>query len=153
MKVRWLVAIALYAAACAGALFVRYPSPVAKLPNSDWDLLREFVTAADVIDALRLCWMPALLILTAAVWFSARRRIRPGHTEISVALGSAAVAFPFVSFPEPDCPSLCTVGYPSLWIGSSAAAFVLIFSGVLGWRAFTRVREELRMVDSQIRIT
>ena len=118
VKFHWFVATAAYAAACAAAAGL----------GPDRILLRRFVSGGDLLDALRLLWMIPILAATAAVWASARRGIRPAHAELSAALALGALAFPFVSFPEP-------AGLPR-FIQSSAAAFVLVFAAVLGNRAF-----------------
>jgi hypothetical protein len=138
VKFRWLAAQTVYAAACVGALFAPWPDSVGSGEGvrTDWALLRGFVETGDFVAALRLGWMIPVLAASVAVWFSARRGIRPAHTEISVALALGAVAYPFASYSEPGCPSI--------WVESSAAAFILVFAAVLGRRAFVRQREELR---------
>lgn len=142
MKIRWLVATVVYAVACAGALFVPWIEGLEggdERIRSEGDLLRGMIAVADVLDAVRLCWMIPVLTATAVLWASARRSIRPAHTELSIALAVAAIAYPFVSFPE-------TRGL-STWVQSSAAAFVVVFSGVLGWRAFSLQRKELDLAE------
>jgi hypothetical protein len=125
VKIRWLIALAGYAVASAGAL------AASRSPLIENDA---------PLHAVRQGWMLLVLAAAGAVWFSARTSVHPAHTEISIALALGAAAFPFASIPEPD--------RLSLWINSSAAAFVLVFSGVLGWRAFARQREELDVADA-----
>ena len=130
MKFRWFVATSAYAVACAAAAG----------SGPDRNLLLGFVAGGDLLDALRLLWMIPVLAGAAAVWVSARREIRPAHAELSLALALGSLAYPFVSFLEP--------GSASTLVQSSAAAFVLIFSAVLGWKAFARQREAPRLTST-----
>lgn len=143
MKTRWLVAILAYAAACVGSLFAPWPDSfeTGDSVRSDWALFRELLAAGSLVQAVRICWMVPLLAASSVVWISARRGIRPAHAEISLALALGAVAYPFVSFPQP--------GSVTIWAHSSAAAFTITFAGVLGWRAILRQREELPLSTSR----
>jgi hypothetical protein len=136
VKLRWLGALAFYLAASVGVLFVPWPESVARGGDagSDWELLRILALGGSWVEAVRLGWMIPILAASALVWLSARREIRPAHAELSLALALGAIAYPFVSFPEPGCPSL--------WVGSSAAAFVVTYAGVLGWKALSCHRGE-----------
>lgn len=139
MKFRWLAATVAYAAASVAGLFAPWPVGVEAedYARSDWDLLRTFVAYRDVVDAISLLWMLLVLAGVAAVWASARRGLRAAHGELALALGLAALAYPFAS--------LRVAGSLSAWIGSSSAAFVLIFAAVLGRRALAlRPPEPLR---------
>ena len=138
MKFRWFAAIGAYLAASAAVLFAPWPESENPGIRCDWDLLRTFLAQGNFVDAVRLCWMIPLLLAAALVWLSARRGIRPAHAELSLALALGAAAYPFASWPEPGCPST--------WVGSSAAAFVVTFAGVLGWRAIARQRSELSLL-------
>ena len=124
MKFRWLVATLAYAAA----------SVVAAWLPSDGGLLLGFLAGGDLVDAARLLWMLPVLAATAAVWGSARKGIRAAHGELSLALALAAIAYPFAA--------LRVHGSPSAWVGSSAAAFVMVFASVLGSRALALQRVE-----------
>jgi len=137
VKFRWLAAMAAYGAASVAVLFVPWSemNESAGDARCDWDLVRFFASGGALIELIRLLWMVPILAASAVVWLSARRGIRPAHAEISLALALGAAAYPFASFPEPGCPST--------WVGSSAAAFVVTFAGVLGWRAFSRQRANL----------
>ena len=124
MKFRWLAATLAYAAACAAA---------ACLPP-DRGLLLGFLAGGEWVDAARQLWMLPLLAGTAAVWGSARKGIRAAHGELSLALALAATAYPFAALRIP--------GSLSAWVGSSAAAFVMVFAAVLGSRALALQRAE-----------
>jgi len=144
VKLRWLVATIAYAAASVGALFAPWADSIeSSNPDlrSDWALVCAMVGEGEWIAAILRCWMIPILIASMLVWLSARRGVRPAHTELSLALALGAAAYPFVSFSEPGCATL--------WIGSSSAAFVIIFAGVLGWKAFGRQREDLRLDESR----
>ena len=136
MKYRWLGALGLYLAASVGVLFLPWAESRARSGDaeSDWQLLRTLAAGGAIVEAVRLVWMIPILVASAIVWLSARREIRPAHAELSLALLLGAIAYPFVSFSEP--------GSPSLWVGSSAAAFVVTFAGVLGWKAISLHRTE-----------
>ncbi len=142
MKYRWLVATAVYAAACIAGLFAPWPEWVdaEEYARSDGDLLRNLVAGRDILDAIRLLWMLLVLGGVAAVWSSARRGIRAAHGELALALALAALAYPFAS--------IRVSGSLSAWIGSSAAAFVLVFAAVLGRRALALQRPEPRHQSS-----
>jgi len=141
VKLRWLVALAAYSAACVGALFAPWPASVESEAEgrSDWALLREGIAAGDPGIAVHLVWMPILLAGAMAVWLSARRGVRAAHAELSLALALGAVAYPFLAALEP--------GRWSSWAGASAAALVILFSAVLGWKGLALQREELRLTD------
>jgi len=122
MKARWLAATIASAAASIGG----------SCADPDRQLIRELLAGRDLIEAIRLCWMIPLLGATAALWSSARRGIRPAHAELAAALALGALAYPFVS--------IRVSGSPSAWIGSFAAAFVMVFAAVLGGRALALAR-------------
>lgn len=122
MKARWLAATLASAAASIGG----------SCAPPDRQLLRELLAGRDLVEALRVCWMIPLLGATAALWSSARKGIRPAHAELAAALALGALAYPFVS--------IRITGSPSAWIGSFAAAFVMVFAAVLGGRALAANR-------------
>ena len=136
MKFRWLVVIVLYAAACVVGLFAPWPewAEAGDYARSDWDLLRNLVAFREIVGAIRLLWMILVLGGTAAVWGSARRGLRPAHGELALALALGALAYPFAA--------IRVSGSLSAWVGSSAAAFVLVFAAVLGRRALSLQRVE-----------
>jgi hypothetical protein len=136
VKCRWLIATAIYAALSVAGLFAPWPEWVdaEDYARSDWDLLRTLVAVREVVGSIRLLWMFLMLGGTAAVWGSARRGLRAAHGELALALALGALAYPFVA--------IRVSGSLSAWIGSSAAAFVLVFAAVLGRRALALQRVE-----------